>query len=108
MEEHTNPVNNHCCPTMERVLERGDSALFYEPVIRRYAIKELHEDTTGVMANTIKFCPWCSTKLPPSLADAWEETLKKEFGIKNPMDAYRKKTVPAEFLTNEWWKKRGL
>ncbi len=93
---------------MERVLDRGYSALFYESVIRRYAIKELHADTTGVMANNIKFCPWCGTKLPPSLTDAWEEALKTEFGIKNPMDAYRKKKIPTEFLTDEWWKKRKL
>lgn len=93
---------------MARILERDASALFYEPDIRRYSIKELHENTTGVMSNVIKYCPWCGTKFLLPLADEWEEILKKEYDIKNPMEAYKKKLIPAEFLTDAWWKKRGL
>ena len=100
--------NGNCCATMARILERGDSALFYEPDIRRYAIKEIHENTTGVMSNVIKYCPWCSTTLPTPLADLWEDVLRKEYGFVNPMDALKKKLIPAEFLTDEWWKKRSL
>lgn len=95
----------HCCNVIKGILEQGDSSLFYEPDIRRYAIKEIHEDTTGTMANVVKYCPWCGTKLLALLADVWEGILKKELGFKNPMEAYKKKLIPKEFLTDEWWKK---
>jgi len=106
----------HCCEAMESVLERGESALFYEPDIRQYAIKECNEscDCGGkkkrslMMVNVIKRCPWCGTLLPKSLAETWETVLKNEYDIDNPWSIKQKKLIPNEFLTDEWWKKRGL
>jgi|SRR5580692_7242253 hypothetical protein len=106
----------HCCDAMESVLERGNSALFYTPELRRYAIKECNEDCdcggkrkrSLMMINIINRCPWCGTLLPKTLTDAWETVLKDEYGIDNPWSIKQKKTIPKEFLNDEWWKKRGL
>ena len=54
----------------------------------------------------IKFCPWCGEKLPKELDDEWGTILEKEYGIKMP--GLNKDKVPQEFLTEDWWKKRGL
>jgi hypothetical protein len=39
--------------------------------------------------------------------NAWCDILKKEYGINDPGGSEADK-VPAEFQTDEWWKKRGL
>jgi hypothetical protein len=46
-------------------------------------------------------------KLPTSLRDIWFEILEKEYGLERPISK-DKDSVPQEFLTDEWWKKRGL
>ena len=53
------------------------------------------------------YCPFCGAKLPKELSDEWFDILEKEYGIDDPHDSQRDK-VPAEFWTDEWWKKRGL
>lgn len=56
----------------------------------------------------IEFCPWCSAKLPESLSDVRDSILLDEYGIDDEFDKKQAKKIPAEFLTDEWWKKRGL
>jgi hypothetical protein len=56
----------------------------------------------------VDYCPWCGTKLPESLFDTRFDILEKEYGIDSPYDDKQKDKIPAEFLTDEWWKKRGL
>jgi hypothetical protein len=53
------------------------------------------------------FCPNCGTKLPSSLRDEWFDILEQEYGLEDPCEEDKQK-VPQEFLTDEWWKKRGF
>lgn len=83
--------------------ERTDDVIIdYYPRDREYIT--VHGERTGYL---IKYCPFCGTKLPTSLADEWWNVLEKEYALEDPVHDDRKK-VPAEFWTDEWWKKRGL
>jgi hypothetical protein len=76
------------------------------------------------------YCPFCGTKFPPHLAEEWSEVIFEELGpeylieseavfqksvckrqgreyVPDP-DFPKAKPLPAEFKTDEWWKKRGL
>jgi hypothetical protein len=42
------------------------------------------------------------------LKDEWFDILEKEYELDNPAwDLEQKEKIPAEFKTDEWWKKRG-
>lgn len=58
------------------------------------------------IAYDINYCPWCGATLPTSLCDEWYNILKTEYGLEDPVVDDREK-VPAEFWSEEWWKKRG-
>ena len=83
-------------------LRTNDVIIEYYP--RRRAYRTVHGEETCCPIN---YCPFCGTKLPRELWDEWLDTLEKEYGIEDPTDSEREK-VPAEFWTDEWWKKRGL
>lgn len=57
--------------------------------------------------SSISYCPFCGTKLPVELSDYWFDILEIEHGIVDTAGEDKAK-VPAEFRTDEWWKKRGL
>lgn len=102
----------HCCETMERILERGDSALKYQDFTRSYYIEEVIS-TNGQISvgasNGITYCPWCATKLPEPLFDELNEVLEKEYNLKPDIwNTEKEQFIPQEFWTDEWWKKRGL
>jgi hypothetical protein len=56
---------------------------------------------------TSKFCSFCGNELPTSLKTQWHQILKKDYGLEDPLNKDTK-SVPQEFWTEEWWKKRGL
>jgi hypothetical protein len=92
-----------CCEHMEDVLlNSSDEVVLYHQVSRSFSI-----DLRDGMRKELWYCPWCGAKLPKGLGFKWIEVLKDEYGIKDPIfdDADK---VPAEFETDEWWKKRGL
>jgi hypothetical protein len=100
-----------CCDVMTSILERGSSALVYYPDIRSYQIREIifHKKNISVGAsNEIRYCPWCSSKLPKPLGNEWEKFLRKELKIKRSLKPEETNLIPDEFKTDEWWKKRGL
>lgn len=49
------------------------------------------------------YCPFCGHKFQKSLWTRWYKELSR-FGIESSFD----ENIPKEFLTDEWWKKRGL
>ncbi|MGF1788857.1 hypothetical protein L4D00_23995 [Photobacterium swingsii] len=51
---------------------------------------------------TIMYCPWCASKLPSPLRDAWFDILD-ELGCE-PGD----KDIPPEMQTDIWWRDKGL
>lgn len=95
-----------CCFSMDNMLENSDQLynVKYSPKIREYSLKSLE----GPYICPIEFCPWCGFKLPKSLNDEWFDILEEEYGLDLPDIPPHKNKVPAEFLTEEWWKKRGL
>lgn len=93
----------HCCLTMDRGLISDANILHYSAKFREYGV--LIPKSTGCIL--MDYCMFCGKKLPLSLRDEWFEILEKEYGLENPYEEDRKK-VPAEFWTDEWWKKRGL
>ncbi len=110
-------LKNFCCKKMQSEQKEIsddthiDHSVIYRQRYREYFIytneEERHPDEPFNMLADIFYCPWCGTKLPKSLPDEWDDILEKEYGIEDPTDSDREK-VPAEFWTDEWWKKRGL
>ena len=96
--------NHFCCDKMSYYAAK-DRELEYDPQFRSYYL--LLKNGAYGTHQEILYCPWCGTKLPKDLDGVWSETLKREYGIKDPIfdDADK---VPPEFRTDEWWKKRGL
>lgn len=60
------------------------------------------------IAFEVSYCPRCAKKLPKSLASVWSELIEKTYGITDECDNKQLKSLPQEFKTDEWWKKRGL
>jgi hypothetical protein len=61
------------------------------------------------LLNQIFYCPWCGKVLPKSLANEWFRIVTTEFGVS---DIYNHKQlaakVPQKFLSEDWWRERGL
>ncbi|HEV2916680.1 MAG TPA: hypothetical protein VGW78_02940 [Candidatus Babeliales bacterium] len=104
----------HCCEVMEGILERSsEGALTFKYInnIRMYLVNEVIKDKNRLVfngCNKILYCPWCGTKLPESLGDKIDEVLEKEYNLIDAWSDENKNKIPAEFQTDEWWKKRGL
>lgn len=56
----------------------------------------------------IEFCPWTGEALPGDLNDEYRRAVEQEYGIEDwsPFERYRR--LPAEFLSDAWWRERGL
>ncbi len=96
---------------LDAVEQPEDSPLTYSTDTRSYTIsapKALMKKNWVWLGYMVIFCPFCGTKLPKRLVGERFEILQKEYGITDPYDKKQKKRIPAEFMTDEWWKKRGL
>lgn len=104
--------NDFCCGELYSQLlgeNNGKCELHfgYEPKFREYFIDVRAK--YGGAVQLIKHCPWCGTKLLKGLRREWFDVLEKEYGIKVDIGGYKSsKEIPAEFKSDEWWKKRGL
>jgi hypothetical protein len=92
----------HCCSDMARHLEGGEVAITFSPKFRRYGIRITGSDFA---IQEIYYCPWCGSKLPRILADAWFEILDATIP---DFDGFDDPRIPNEFKTDEWWLARGL
>ena len=106
-------INNEvCCLAMEGAIEDShNSPVTYEPCLRSYTISapdSLLKKNEIWVGYRVIFCPFCGTKLPSSLAQKRLEVLEEEYGIDDPYYPEQRKRMPHEFMTDEWWKKRGL
>lgn len=97
------PVYKACCPLLDKYVNNCKTGLNYSPAERELTVFLAR----GMGRQVLSYCPWCGFKLPESLFDARLEILENEYGIDDPYGK-QKKNIPAEFLTDEWWKKRGL
>ena len=88
---------NHCCEQMSYQLSEGEVAILFIPKFREYGIRILDG---GDSMQTIYFCPWCGTKLPPSLRDLWFE----EIGTLGLEPESRE--MPSKYKNDQWWLER--
>lgn len=93
----------HCCLTLDRGLVSDTNVLHYNVKYREYGVKIFKTNRYILM----HYCICCGNRLPGSLRIHWAETLKKEYGLTDPMNQDKKK-IPKEFLTDEWWKIRHI
>jgi len=96
---------------MDLFLDDVRVPIIYSTAYREYYILMLEDGPRRGRISAVQgidYCPWCSKKLPKSLRDEWFETLEKEYNLDDPDSKDQEKLVPAEFKTDEWWKKRGL
>ncbi len=89
-----------CCKDMNLFLSDPRDPIKYNPVFREYFIDI--ENLNNIL--TMPFCPWCGYKLPSSLRDNFFDIIFNELEL----DDYDDPRLPAEFKTDEWWRKRGL
>ncbi|WP_341751171.1 DUF6980 family protein [Candidatus Tisiphia endosymbiont of Piscicola geometra] len=93
----------YCCDQFKFHMKEKERIIIYDPMNRSYLIK-----VNKHIGQEIDFCPWCGIKLPEKVShDEWWNILEKEYNITDPRNS-EKEIVPAEFWTDEWWKKRGL
>ena len=110
-----------CCKRISAVMNEKSNylvnydclPLYYSPSIRTFFILLCSKNNTHIGGNMnagfiIKFCPWCGTKFPKSLADKKERILANEHLHNDDNCSLDNTCFPQEFLTDEWWKKRGL
>ncbi len=93
-----------CCETLYEFLNDCKVGLKYDRANRMISILIARNMGRQGIYN----CPWCGFKLPPILSDERDDILERDFGVENYMDKDQLAKIPAEFLTDEWWKKRGL
>ena len=91
----------HCCLTMDIHLSKEGTIVHYDSQYREHTIRF---PNGGVL---IAHCMFCGKDFPLSIRDKWLDILENEYGLEWPNSLDENK-VPAEFWTDEWWKKRGL
>jgi hypothetical protein len=84
----------HCCEEMTQHLASKDVAINFLAKFREYAISYRHDERTF---QTIRFCPWCGSRLPNSLRVAWFEKIHA-LGFE-PEDP----GIPSIFQSEEWY-----
>lgn len=99
-----NKENQTCCELMASFLQDSRIPIRYLAKFREFYLPL----QKSAAAQCIFYCPWCGTKLPHDLRDYYFEVLENEYGIDNDIDAQEAGTLPEEFKTDQWWKKRGL
>jgi hypothetical protein len=97
----------HCCELMDMFLADPRISLLYSSMYREYYIPLRYKKDIASL-QMIFYCSWCAKKLPRSVRDEWFELLEKEHGLDDPWSLEQEKLVPEEFMTDQWWKKRGL
>ncbi len=76
-------------------LSETNLPLVYVPKFREYGLSVLDGGTSYVV---ILFCPWCSTRLPSSMRDAWFDAIEM-MGLE-PESA----DVPPAYRNDSWWR----
>ncbi|MGA9530341.1 MAG: hypothetical protein WBQ73_00430 [Candidatus Babeliales bacterium] len=101
-----------CCLNLQKWIMDSKSPVHYRKDYRYYCVsapQALMKKYDVWYCYQLTFCPSCGERLPLDLTRKKFKILKKEYGLENPIhDEEQKKRVPKEFLTDEWWKKRGL
>ena len=101
-------MNNHCCQDIKIFIADPCVQIFYSLRMREYYIPLIEFGIETPVKQGICYCPRCRVKLSESVRDQCFDTLEKEYNIDCHIDAEEAGTLPGEFKTDEWWKKREL
>ena len=103
----------YCCTFLKIAVEHKEivydnvAGCFWFYVWAGYVPKALRGTSEYTLA-TLKYCPYCGTKLPDDLTDTvtgpYDTCLAEAVG-RWPIT---EKDVPEEFKSDKWWKKRRL
>lgn len=94
----------HCCELMDEFVNDERLCVKYNPITREYFIPL----KSSCSIQLLFYCPWCSRKLPDDLRRKLFEILEKEYSIEPDINVLRNSSLPQEFKSDAWWKKRGL
>lgn len=97
----------HCCHSMDQVLEEVRSGIIYVPMFREYAVHAKYFSA----GKLITFCAWCGNRLPKPLRQEYFDILRDEYHLQSVTlhtFALAPDIIPEEFKSDLWWKKRGL
>ncbi|MGA9530705.1 MAG: hypothetical protein WBQ73_02335 [Candidatus Babeliales bacterium] len=104
-----------CCQIFQYWLEDPTPQFFYNKACRvysmtapEYLLKKKKIKAKDWPSYQIFFCPVCGSKFPSDLTLLRQEILKREYGIEDSKDPLMQKLIPEKFLTDVWWKERGL
>lgn len=104
----------HCCVKMEGALEEYGTPLHYLPEKKSYCMdygtvyKNVEtEKGSRVLSEFLNYCPWCGIELPKKLWDEWYDEIER-LGFELPLEPDDHDKIPKEYMTDEWWKKKGL
>jgi hypothetical protein len=100
-----------CCEPLCLLIEDPECPLKYIPFTREFVLtapKHYLKKNEVSLCFVISYCPRCGKAFPQELSEQWYDTLEQELGITGFIDAQKRKNLPQEFQTDEWWKKRGL
>jgi len=95
-------LSPHACSEMQEYLDEGKVGICYIPFAREYGI---YLKGAPLRFEVIKYCPWCGSKLPEPLREAWGDLLDV-MELYAPFGEDRDR-VPKEFWSDEWWKARN-
>lgn len=98
------PDYKGCCSELKSYMNDCKMGFKYHPAQRMFTFLLARDQGR----QRISHCPWCGTRLPEQLHSLRMEILENEYGLDAPHEKEQIKKTPAEFLTDEWWKKRGL
>jgi len=85
----------HCCDAMKRAIAEPESNLVYVSKLCEYGIAIADG---GTSYRLVQYCPWCGTKLPPSLRDKWFDELEA-LGV-DPAD---EQAIPDRYKDGSWY-----
>lgn len=88
---------------MDGYASEKNSLINYRSYVRSYNF--LIDSSYGTHQQ-MNYCFWCGAKVPEEFGDEWARILKEDYNLDNPFEDWDR--VPAEFKTDEWWRKRGL
>jgi DNA-directed RNA polymerase subunit N (RpoN/RPB10) len=103
--------SEYCCREMMETMESRNFDLKYRPRDAQTYLISRESGEDGGPAWWFNYCPFCGKSLK-SKYDLFLSTIKEELGIDTESEdcgiSEVCKSLPEEFKTDEWWKKRGL
>ena len=100
-----NKKGDCCCQLMNRFVDDPRVGIDYNKKLREYSIDL---KLTRAVQQDIFHCPFCGFKLPKGLRQEYCNIVKNKFSIDCIFNDEETKKLPEEFMSDQWWKKRGL